>query len=268
MTFAEMKDRHEELSLQQIAGSATDAQRAELRELEEAHPEFHMQYLRLVDEAGLMREISPLLKTLEAAPEAPSAAIRDRLHASVRAALNLTPSGKAPIEVEPSHAMSAATIWRLALVGTAVFALAFFLSQQTRTGPPPPSNAKAINAAPPTQSKRPSLLLAIFDPIGPRRPPGDLTPREQFARQWPEAKLVKQFKNLEVGAQEAAQWQALPGDKDSDAVIRIVYDRTQPLLRVTLDDGSGATKAEEFKDEDLSAAIHKAKKKIAEWASQ
>jgi hypothetical protein len=71
MTYIEMKERHQELALKEIAGQATASETDERRDLEEANPEFGAQYQRMADEVALARETLPFLQSAHATPMDP-----------------------------------------------------------------------------------------------------------------------------------------------------------------------------------------------------
>ena len=234
MTYVEMKERHQELALKEIAGQASAKETVERRDLEEANPEFGAQYQRIADEVALARETLPLLQAAHATPMDPPQYIRQRLDP-------LIPESQATAKTEQPPLNPIHWGWAIGL-GTAIILLLITLN---------PFNQPQAKQ-PPAPSATPALLLAIIDIRGLTRGQEN-DPAANLKKTWPEAD-VQLFEANET----LANWVKT---NQSPQAILLIHDLNNGEIRLHL----GAQTHTLDAVDNPEAAIKKARQQIQAW---
>lgn len=188
-----------DLAMKVIAQQATGAERAELATALEADPNLRTEFERLQAQAGLVREVVPLVNTVEARAGQFPAYARERLQTKVRETL-----GRPNVQERKPHWASRLFLV-LAPAAATVLVLVFVVFGRPAT---------------------PTIQVAMLDLAGISRG-AETNEQVMLRQQWPSSTVRNFDKQGDLDAWE----KTLPVSKGM--VVIVVYDRSAGEIRVS-----------------------------------
>ena len=224
-------ERFFDLAMKVIARQCTEGERAELEAMLAEHPELKAEFEQLQADAGLAREVAPLVAATRASSGEFPAYARERLQTKVRRTLGGSRSGGA----------KARGRWWLGLCGAAA--------------------AVVLLVVLASRPVAPEIEVALLDVAGAVRGSGT-NGTALFTQRWANATVQFFDKPADL---DAWQTNRLQGDRP---VTKIVYDRAVGEVRVTVS-GSGKTFSRTFPVErSLAVALQEADTFIREQTNK